>query len=97
MLFFYEMISFLRDDFVHGDICFLRRNLRQELEGEGDAYSVGSRNLREEAVVIGFAPAQTITLDIECHTRDDGYIYLTVAMGREKGSCRLNDMIGAFS
>ena len=91
------MLSFLRDDFIHGDICFLRRYLRQKLEGEGDAYSVGSRNLREEAVVIGLAPAQTITLDIECHTRDDSYIYLTVAMGREKGSCRLHDMIGAFS
>lgn len=85
MFFFTRCFLFLRDDFIHGDVCFLSRNLRQELEGEGDAYSVGSRNFREEAVVIGLAPAQSIALDIECHTRDDGYIYLTVASGEGKG------------
>ena len=60
------------------------RYVFQQLEREADAYLVCIGHQGKEAVVISLTPTKACAMAAECHTGDDGKVYLVIRIhGKE--------------
>lgn len=82
---------------MDSNIVFFHWNAWQELEGEADALQMGSLEPRQEAVVIAFAPPQTVSCPIETHAWNVGKMYLGVPFFFKTLSRWLHDAEGTYA
>lgn len=55
------------------------------------------RHLGQQTVIISLAPAQTVTVMVECHTWNDAGVYLCIPLFWQQNAYRFHDVEGTFA
>ena len=69
----------------------------KKLEGKTDTETECMGKAWQETVIIAFAPTETMPLTIECHTGNDGKVYLVIKGWRKEFARGFHDAVGSWT